>query len=126
MHDGSSKCVMEGGVVMRMTRCCMWSDDQGEEEEGGDGVGDSGCDDDGDWPQGATASSSMMPRIRLYTASGKCLESYVNTPTFSKRADDVPFFQPFEEGDRAITVTVAQFGAEHGLPCRRLDEERDQ
>ena len=23
MHDGTSKCVMEGGVVMRMTRCCV-------------------------------------------------------------------------------------------------------
>lgn len=113
--------MMDRVVLMRMNRMLMLCEgDQGEE----DGAGDSGCGCDGDWPQGATASSSMIPRIRLYTASGKCLKKKKNVGTRSPQAHktrrDVPLSQSFEQGDRAIAVTVAQFSAEHGFPCRRL------
>lgn len=84
-----------------------------------DGTGDSGCDVEGDWLHGATASSSMIPRIRLYTASGKCLWNAIRTRR-RRGAVDVPLFQSLKQGDGAIPLTIAQFSAEHGFPCRRL------
>lgn len=32
----------------------------------------------------------------------------------------IPFMHTIDEGDRMITIAVAQFRANHSLPCRRL------
>ena len=79
----------------------MLCEDQGED----DGAGDSGCDCDGDWPQGATASSSMIPRIRLYTASGKCLKKKVlkvSTRSPQAHRQDKTTDRCFNRSSRAI------------------------